>query len=279
MGQVPITPRNIKFALSGEDKRNWFAGDPVRTAIMDGASILFPYGEGKFIESVIHFRDRITDPKLLADINAFAAQEGVHSREHRRYNKAIEAFGGDIARLEKRLRDVIEKMEARGVSPEYKLALTCAFEHFTAMLAHELLADPHFLDGAEPEFARLWRWHAIEEAEHKAVAFDVWNQVGPKGLRGWLMRVRAMLKATQIFTSQTRFNTHVLLRARGQTNFLRNARRILHFAVIRPGLLRRSFGVYLSYFRPGFHPWQHDDRHLIELHKNSYAAEPVIAAE
>ncbi len=273
MGLAPITPRNIKFALSGEDKRNWFAGDPVRTAIMDGASILFPYGEGKFIESVVHFRDRISDPRLLAEVDAFAAQEGIHSREHRRYNKAIEAFGGDIARLEKRLRDVTERMEKRGVSPEYKLALTCAFEHFTAMLAHDLLADPHFLDGADPEYARLWRWHAIEEAEHKAVAFDVWNQVGPKGLRGYLMRVGAMLRATRIFSSQTRFNTHVLLRKRGYTDFWANVRGIARFILVRPGIFRRSFGTYLSYFKPGFHPWQHDDRHLIEQHKAVYAAE------
>ena len=49
-----------------------------------------------------------------------------------------------------------------------------ALEHFTAILAHELLADPRHLAGADRETADLWRWHACEEIEHKGVAYDTW---------------------------------------------------------------------------------------------------------
>ncbi len=49
-----------------------------------------------------------------------------------------------------------------------------ALEHFTAILAHQLLADPRHLEGAEKETADLWRWHAVEEIEHKGVAYDTW---------------------------------------------------------------------------------------------------------
>lgn len=272
MGMAEIKPRNIKFALTGEDKRNWFAGNPVATAIMDGASILFPVGETFFIESVVYYKDRIADPKLQAEVLAFQQQEGIHSREHRRYNKAIEAFGGDVPALEQRLKDEIKKLEAAGTSPEYKLALTCAFEHFTAMLADDLLAHPDFMKGAEPEFSKLWHWHAIEEAEHKAVAYDVWNLVGPKGLRGYLMRAGAMFKATRVFMGQSTYNAAGLLKARGEGGYGRNMWKMLHFILVRPGVLRRSFPAYLSYFKPGFHPWQHDNQHLIDKFKSAYEA-------
>ena len=272
MNHPEIKPRNIKFALAGEDKRNWFGGNPVATAMLDGASVLFPIGETFFIESVVHFRDRVTDPKLLAEIRGFQQQEGIHSREHRRYNKAVEAFGGNIAELEARLQAEVDKLERDNASPEYKLALTCAFEHFTAMLAEHVLEHPDFLEGAEPEFARIWRWHAIEEAEHKSVAYDVWNLVKPKGLKGYLMRTRAMFKATSVFVGQSRYNAKALLKARGYGGFRNTVLGIAYFSLIKPGVLRKTLGHYLAYFKPGFHPWQTDSSHLIDKYKSAYEA-------
>ncbi|MFA5120354.1 metal-dependent hydrolase [Zavarzinia sp.] len=269
MGMAAIKPRNIKFALAGEDKRNWFAGNPVATAVMDGASILFPVGETYFIESVVHFRDRVSDPKLLEEITAFQQQEGIHSREHRRYNKAIEAFGGDVGRLEQNLKDEIARWDD---SPEFKLAVTCAFEHFTAILADDLLAHDDFMKGADPEFSRIWHWHAIEEAEHKSVAYDVWNIVKPKGLKGYWMRVRAMMLATRVFIGQVHHNAFALLHARGETSTLRNVRRMAYFGFVKPGILRRVLGIYLGYYLPGFHPWKHDNRVLIEKFRAAYEA-------
>jgi hypothetical protein len=35
--------------------------------------------------------------------------------------------------------------------------------------------------------------------------------------------------------------------------------------------LRRSFLPWLSYFMPGFHPWNHDDRALIKKYESDYA--------
>ncbi|MDD3446466.1 MAG: metal-dependent hydrolase, partial [Zavarzinia sp.] len=195
---IKFKPRNMRFSLAGADKRNWFGGDPVATAVMDGASILFPVAESFFIASVNHFRDRVTDPAQMEDVRVFQTQEATHTREHRRYNKAIEAFGGDTGALDARLQADMSRPAVKNASPEYRLALTCAFEHFTGMLAEYLLERPEFLEKADPEFARIWRWHAIEETEHKSVCFDVWNLVKPKGLAGYLMRTRALLAATRI---------------------------------------------------------------------------------
>ncbi len=269
MGKLDIKPRNLKFALAGDDKRNWFAGNPVATAIMDGSSILFPVGETYFINAVVHFRDQVTDPKLLAEITAFQQQEGIHSREHRRYNNAIKAFGGDVDALEQRLRDEIARWDD---SPLFKLAVTCAFEHFTAILADDLLSHPDFMKGADPEFSRIWHWHAIEEAEHKSVAYDVWNIVKPKGLAGYRMRTRAMRLATRVFLGQVHHNAAELLKARGEARGWRSIAAAAWFGLVKPGILRRTLGVYLSYYRPGFHPWQHDNRKVIETYKAAYEA-------
>jgi uncharacterized protein len=39
--------------------------------------------------------------------------------------------------------------------------------------------------------------------------------------------------------------------------------KVLHYLTVRPGILRRTLLPYLSYYRPTFHPWNHDDRTLI----------------
>ncbi|RJF89747.1 metal-dependent hydrolase [Oleomonas cavernae] len=269
MGKAVIKARNLKFALAGADKRNWFGGNPQATALLDGASILFPVGETYFINAVIHYRDQIADPKLQAEITAFQQQEGIHSREHRRYNEAIQAFGGDVPALEQNLKDEIARWDDSAI---FKLAVTCAFEHFTAIGAHFALAKEGFFDKADPEYAKLWRWHAIEEAEHKSVAYDVWNQVGPKGLAGYRMRIRALMLATRVFNGQTLHNALSLLKARGETNRWKNRLAIWKFVFVSPGFLWGILPAYFSYFLPGFHPWRHDNRHLIEQYKVAYEA-------
>ena len=54
--------------------------------------------------------------------------------------------------------------------------MTAALEHFTATLAEMILSDPEARDMFGDETVKnLFLWHALEEAEHKAVAFDVYK--------------------------------------------------------------------------------------------------------
>ena len=39
--------------------------------------------------------------------------------------------------------------------------------------------------------------------------------------------------------------------------------RLFKFLWTSPGVMRRTLPAWLSYFRPGFHPWQHNNRHLL----------------
>jgi predicted metal-dependent hydrolase len=51
--------------------------------------------------------------------------------------------------------------------------------------------------------------------------------------------------------------------------------RVFWYLVIYPGILRQIFPAWLSFFRPGFHPWQHDDRALAAEHEARLAL-PVL---
>lgn len=242
--------------------RAWMKGDPVASAFYDVLSASFPQGERFFMDSVRRYRDR-APPALQAQIAAFLAQEALHTREHLGLNRQIEAGGYDLSRIDAYLK--AQYAWSRSCRPIEQLAATAALEHVTAILAHELLADPRHLEGAPADAARLWRWHAIEEIEHKGVSFDAFLAATQErsGARRWALRCYTMMVATALFFRFLWFGLADLFAQDGQRS-PRIWLRWLHFAFVRPGILRRIAGRYLAYYRPGFHPWQVDDRALTQ---------------
>ena len=245
----------------GVAPRWWLAGDPVASAWFSALSATFPRGEAFFIESVRACRDG-ADPQLAQDIGAFIAQEANHSREHLAFNRLLGSAGHDLSRIDARVVELIERARAR--TPIQNLAATMALEHFTAIFAHDLLAHPELLDGCDPAVAALWRWHAIEEIEHKAVAYDTFRHATrdwPRWRR-WLVKAVMMLVISRTFFSNRIADALDLLGQDGLRGWRVRAR-LAGFLLARPGVLRRIFPAWLAYFAPGFHPWNHDDRALI----------------
>src|SRR5512133_1978843 len=168
-GDLSITPRDRRFGRETATPRLWHGGRVEATAIYNALSTTFPAGEAFFVESVRAFREG-APARLAAEIKAFTTQEAIHSREHDAFNKRAAAAGYDLSRLEAQVEKRLAVTRSR--PPIVSLAATMALEHFTAILAHQLLADPKHLAGADKQAADLWRWHAVEEIEHKGVAYD-----------------------------------------------------------------------------------------------------------
>ena len=258
---LTITPRDRRFGRGLKQDRWWMAGDPVATAFYNALSATFPKGEAFFVESVRMFRDG-TPPKLAAEIKAFVTQEVMHSREHVQFNKRALEAGYDLSGLEARVEWRLSITRAR--PPIVNLAATMCLEHFTAILANQLLGNPRHLAKADAENAALWRWHSIEEIEHKGVAYDTWlhaTRDWPRSKR-WKVKWKVMLFTTRNFVMDRSLGTIELLRQDGITG-VRAWARMLWFAWVRPGMLRKILGAWVSFFMPGFHPWKHDDRALI----------------
>jgi hypothetical protein len=270
-----ITPRDRRFGRDSRTDRWWNGGDPVGTALYNALSAIFPKGEAFFVESVRLFREG-ADPKLAAEIKAFTTQEVMHSREHVQFNKRAHDAGYDLSSLEER---VVWRLDmVRSKPPIASLAATMALEHFTAILAHELLRDRRHLEKADPAAAALWRWHAIEEIEHKGVAYDTWlhaTRDWPR-FRRWSLKAKVMLLVTRNFIVDRTAGALELLRQDGITGPKAWAR-LFWFAYVRPGMIRKVFGAWASFFMPGFHPWNHDDRALIAAEEQRLAAEPAYA--
>ena len=258
---LSITPRDRRFGRDAATPRLWHGGRAEATAIYNGLSATFPMGEAFFVESVRAFMD-CAPARLAEEIKGFTTQEAIHSREHHAFNKRAALSGYDLSKLETQ----IEKRLAytRGKGKIAGLASTMALEHFTAIVAHELLANPSHLAGADSETADLWRWHAVEEIEHKGVAYDTWLHATRDWSRWkrWRVKSKVMLYVTRNFVLDRTRGALELMRQDGVTGF-RAWRLLLWCMWIRPGMFRKIAGAWLKFFMPRFHPWNEDDRHLL----------------
>ena len=257
---LEFSPRRPSFEIEKALATDWHDGNAFRTAYFNALSMLFPIGEKFFIDSVRYFRDQVDDPRLLAEISAFQGQEAVHRLEHQQYNETLCSLRGyDLEKIEKPLRRRREWAN-KNLSPRRHLAGTCAFEHLTAIMAHDMLTHDDVLWGADPAIAELWRWHGIEETEHKSVAFDVYLVVG-----GTLRerRIALLMNSWYFFKDVFRILFH-MLKVDGRHRNLREWLSGLNFLFGKPGILRRPVFKYFSFFRKRFHPWNHDNRYIID---------------
>jgi hypothetical protein len=268
---IDIAPRDQHFAFPDVEARDWLGGDEIKSLAFNALSLTFPAGERFFIRSVKTFKGQIRSEKLLAQANAFMAQESMHTREHIRYNQKLEQLGCRASLLHEETQSRFEWAQNRFSKLEL-LAATCALEHFTAILADEILSRPDLLNEASPEYRNIWLWHAIEEAEHKGVAYDVFQEM-TQG-RGYWVRVRTMAVVTFLFLQHMGRLFSVLLEDAGLAGSLRARLRLDWFLWGNPGLFRKMILKWAVYLRPGFHPWDHDNREKMVFAERSLASVP-----
>jgi predicted metal-dependent hydrolase len=256
-----IHPRDIAFGRGEVPPRYWMGGDPVATAFFNTLSASFPQGERFFMDAVRHYRHAV-GPELEKQVATFLAQEAVHSREHLVFNNQMAADGFDFSRIDDLLKNQFDF--GRKLPHINQLCATIALEHFTAILAHAVLCDGGDFAHAPLELQRMWHWHAIEEIEHKAVAFDTFVAVTQRlsPVRRWWSRCFGMAFTSILFFHFLLFGVREFFRHYGIADF-KNWRALLRYVWIRPGLLRRVMPAYFAYYKPGFHPWRVDDRALI----------------
>ena len=266
---LDITVRDERFNRNTTPNR-WWAGEPFGTAWHNALSATFPRGEAFFIEAVKAHREG-ANPKLEAEIRAFVKQEINHTREHIAFNRLAEDHGYDIKAIDKRVEEMLALTKGR---PEIlNLAATMALEHYTAMMAAEFLGNKNHFKDSDAEVRRMWEWHSIEEIEHKGVAFDTWNHATRDWSRwkAWKVRSLMMLIVTGRFFKHRWEDSMSLLAQDGITGW--KARwGLFTYLAWKPGVVRRIIPAWLSYFKPSFHPWDHDDRALIGKAESEFTA-------
>jgi predicted metal-dependent hydrolase len=275
--EAPIIRRRVNIDFDSAHAAQWFGDNPGTGHAMNALSFVLPQGEAYFAQSVRYYIDRIEDPKLKEEARDFVYQEAVHAKEHSRSNEALKRVLPYGAEMEGIARSLLNF--SRSFNPRItQLATTCALEHFTAMFAHSVLRDQdEVIERYDPAFAALWLWHAAEETEHKAVCFDVYEAIAGKGVLAYLHRV--VIMASVSLFAIVGFGVGVGMIAWKQR---RQRRAAGADATKAPPKLKNYAGwasarLYFDYYRPSFHPWNHDNSALVARWKTAYANFPGIA--
>lgn len=252
-----IRPRAPRLRLDASIPRHWLGDNALATHLANGINLLFPHGERFFVRSVKRYLDQIEDAAERRDVRGFFGQESRHAVEHERFFRILEGQGYEI----REFLDFYERWSLRIerlFPPEIHLATTAACEHFTATLAHAALAEG-LIDAAHPAVKELLLWHAAEEIEHKAVAYDVLQKVQPS----YAVRVIGLAVATACLGGFWLIATRRLLAQDGLTlaDLRRELARLRRERPVTERALSRGIRQYLA---RDFHPWQYDNRRLAE---------------
>lgn len=257
-----IQVRRPRLEFDASIDRFYLDGNAVKTHIFNALNLLFPDGERFFVKSVHdHLRD-ITDPRLAREIRAFAGQEGQHARQHERFFVVLEQQGYRLGPMLRPFRKLVRA--SRYLPRGLRLAITAGAEHYTATMA-ALLLEHDMLGNCDATIRDLMEWHAVEEIEHKHVAYDVLTTVYR---RNYPLRIFGFVVATLLITGLTGAGLRMLLRQDGRARRLSRA----EYERARRGLAhenelsfrRKLRRALLRYLAPGFHPNQKDDRPLLE---------------
>ncbi|MFC4293136.1 metal-dependent hydrolase [Sphingorhabdus arenilitoris] len=253
--------RDFRTDTPPAPNRHWVRGDPFHSAFFNALSAVFPAGEAFMIRSIKPWQKR-TPPTLAADIRNFVEQEAGHSREHDVMNDSIIAAGYDIEPLKQVIQKFIGRFKKR--SALTRLGATMCIEHLTAIVAAEVMENDHHLEGSDLDLRELWIWHGLEEIEHKAVAFDAWQYAVKdwSPLRRYAVRTSFLTVVTISFLINRTRGQMELLRQDGY-GFWRSLFGLMKSGFGRSGIGRASIRPWFAFFRPNFHPWDIDDRHLI----------------
>lgn len=273
----PVRRMNFNFDAVPE---YWMSGNAGLTHFMTALSALFPAGEKFFIDSVraVRYHPMLKDnAELQKEISAFIGQEAMHTHEHVGFNASAQKFGHDVDTLDRHTDTVIQttrKLLAKiakpvGITQEMvDLTATTALEHFTATIASQLLSNSHIQElMSDDTMKTMWLWHAIEENEHKAVAYDVFEGVFGKGVKAYALRTSSLvISMLTLFFVQNYFLLR-LLKQDQQLN-LENLKMIYRYAYSpSKGVITGMAKEMLLYFKPSFHPNDVDTTSLLDTWK------------
>lgn len=258
-----ITTRRIAFDYPRREDlpRHFAGGDLVMSHVVAMLSAMFPNGEDFFVESVRNYRNQIEDPELKKQVARFIGQEAIHGREHRELNDRLAEMGYTTRLVDVSVNVGMKKLATRLLPKRTQLAVTAALEHYTATLAEVLMSSPEAQEMlAVDEVRHLLLWHALEESEHKAVAFDVYQTVSGNHF----VRARVMDIVTVLFLGAIVLSTAGSMLRDPASRDLRRVRRSLRRLRTSPFLQRSVLLRLRDYNRADFHPDDHDSQALLE---------------
>ncbi len=229
-------------------------GSPEESFFYMGISAILPYLEPYLIRTMkaALASGELRDAGLTEQVKQFIGQEGQHYRQHIAFNKAAGLHDIDEVRaLQREIGETYERY-SKTRSLRFNLAYAEGFEAATTALGLASFAVRLF-DDMNPRPAEIWRWHLVEELEHRTVAFDAYERVAGDYVFRLSMTLFAHAQlsrfAVRVATAMLRADPELLTQFGGPAA---RRRRVRAFVIHKLGrhALPRLLRTYLPWYTP-----------------------------
>jgi predicted metal-dependent hydrolase len=138
------------------------------------------------VKSVRRVMDRITDAPLRDSVDRFCRQEAQHYQHHTDFNRVILGHGyPGLAERVQRLKADFDGFLAER-DDAFRIGFAEGFESYTTQSAlHALKVGWYDNEFTLEPWGQLFKWHMVEEIEHRAVAHDLYQHLFGTGLASW----------------------------------------------------------------------------------------------
>ena len=224
---------------------NWCGNSKLSTRTCDAVSVLFPAWERAFAAVAMHHLPKVNDPALRARIEAFVAEEIAHAKAHDAYN--ARAGITELADAEYRKTRAVHRKPGNKVW----LGGMVSIEHFATCIGRLYLDAFKNQTGREH---KLFEWHSREEIGHKALAIDIWREMGYSGAD-----LRAIARQNQAYV--IKFIVGYTLQGFDP----KSVSDWKDLAIWAWRMTTKVFVPMLKIYLPNFHPNNVDDRRYLEV--------------
>ncbi len=263
-----IKPHRIQVSFDASLPKHWFGDSAFLTHMLNTWTAIFPDAERYFVRWSKKALTQVSDPKIKKDIQGFIGQETMHATQHEKLWDLLRAQGYNLEPVIWTVRQFAFDWLEKALPDKANYALVAGLEHFTAMFGEIYFENTELVNQMHPEMRRLFEWHAAEEIEHKAVAYDQLLAIDDS----YALRTGIMNMALVGFYLITFGNTLYFM---AQDRSLFKPKEWLTIFDVFFGkydLARKSFFKFLEYYKPDFHPWDNQNYHLAQKALASYDA-------
>lgn len=256
--------RRVKFDFQSEMPVHYLQNNIFSTHFVNSLHVIFPEGERFFIRSLQKVVPDIADKDLLKAIKDFSGQEGTHAHQHMLLWKVLKNQGFSVDEYATFYRTfcydgiekIIYKIYGKDNGAKVCVAITAALEHYTSMLAEVVFEHRDNWASLPDEMKHLLFWHAAEEIEHKAVAFDVLRYIDSN----YLLRATGMIIATTLLFSFTVAGVGMFIYQDKEKDWTKIPSDFVDFArTIGHPAFRKFIEQWYKFFDKNFHPNQLDN--------------------
>ncbi len=170
----------MAFEVPATDDFNplYIAGNATLSYMHTALGLYVVHLEPFIVKSMRKVMPKIRDEALREEVDRFCRQESQHYQKHVDFNRLV--LARNYPGLQDRLARVANDFDGYlcDRSDRFRIGFVEGFESYTTQMALSMLATGLYEHKrSEPRFASLFKWHLIEEIEHRNVAYDIYQHL------------------------------------------------------------------------------------------------------